>query len=108
VFGDEPNKRALKPPPPKREIDNGFFIGVEKVPFRRPFKKVQMSGGCPRICLYCDSDCILACGVCLRKTVLDVQQAHLRRSCGCFLASQAHSKSRNEAILYQPPWQAKQ
>jgi hypothetical protein len=31
VFGDEPNKRVFKPPPPKGEVDIGFFIGVEKV-----------------------------------------------------------------------------
>ena len=60
-------------------------------------------GGCPRISFYCASDCILACCVRIHKTVLDVQRAHLRRFCGPFLASQAHSKSRNEAILGQPP-----
>jgi hypothetical protein len=55
----------------------------------------------------CDSDCILVCGVRLQKTVLDVQQAHLRRFGRTFLAYQAHPASRNEALLGQPPWRAK-
>lgn len=68
-----------------------------------PRRSGQDLGGVPRISFYCDSDCILACCVRAHKTVLDVQRAHLRRFCGPFLAYQAHSKSRNEAILGQPP-----
>ena len=56
---------------------------------------------------YCDPGCILICGVRLYKTVLDVQQAHLRRSCRTFLATQAHPKSRDEALLGEPPRRAK-
>ena len=56
---------------------------------------------------YCDSRCIPICGVTLYKTVLDVQQAHLRRSRRTFLAYRAHPKSRDEALLVQPPQRAK-